>query len=74
MSEKPVVLVSLDTQPGVLKRYRLGANGRPIVEESIRIEPWEPVKNGEDFIDPDAIEAFRRASTAFDEPKPPMVA
>ena len=74
MSEQPVVLVSLDTERGVFRRYRRGANGRPIFEESVRVEPWEPVLLGVIALDPDMIEKFRRGSSVFCPPPEPMAA
>ena len=63
----PVVLLSLDTRTGVFRRYRRGANNRPIFEQSIKIEPWEPVSLGVVALDRNAIERFRLESTAFQE-------
>ena len=74
MSERPVVLVSINTERGVFRRYRRGAHGRPTFEESVRVEPWEPVLLGVIALDPDMIEKFRAGSSAFGPPPEPMVA
>lgn len=65
-----LVLVSMDLQAGVFRRYRKGANDKPIFEDSVRIDQWDQKWP----VDPESAERFRRDSTAFDDPSPPEAA